>query len=203
MITRTATMKFKINISADMTAEVTVSQEGDIITATVGRKSAISVPATISPEKLAVRRDKARLDRSAVEVDPCDGYRSATRSVASKVEEAQMVAILRFLGITEDVPDAYAVACALDYAERVAGENALPAPRAEAQKILEAIPVADRDETFALLARARKIYNSAWVNPTWAAEQAALSEAKAAANKARVDALPEDTSWGYAHGGTD
>lgn len=119
------------------------------------------------------------------------------------VEEAQMVAILRFLGITEDVPDAYAVTCALDYAERVAGENALPAPRAEAMEILAAIPVADRDETFALLARARKLYGSKWVNPTWLAEQDALCEAKRAADKARVDALPEDTSWGYAHGGTD
>ena len=39
-------------------------------------------------------------------------------------------------------------------------------------------------------------------SPKTTLEPAAV-EAKAAANKARVDALPEDTSWGYAHGGTD
>jgi hypothetical protein len=123
--------------------------------------------------------------------------------VASKVEEAQMVALLRFLGVTADTPDAYAVTCARDYAERVAGENALPEPRAEAHKILTALATASRDEVFALLGAARKLYNSAWVNPAWSAAQAALSAANVAADKARVDALPEDTSWGYAHGGTD
>lgn len=196
-------MKTKVEISADMTVEVTVSREGDVITATIGREPAVSVPADISPEKLAARRDKARLDKSAVEVDPCDGYRRATRSVASEVEEAQMVAILRYLGITEDVPDAYTTICVRDYAERVAGKNALPAPRAEAMEILAALPCASRDEVFGLLGRARKLYGSKWVNPTWLAEQDALCEAKRAADKARVDALPEETSWGYAHGGTD
>ncbi len=191
-----------VNISAEVSAEITVARDGDLITATVGRTS-LSVLATTSPEKLIARRDRARADQSAVEVDDCDGHRTAVRSLASKVEEAQIVALLRFFGVTTDAPDAYALVCASDYAARVAGDNALPAPRAEAKAILAALADASRDETFGLLARASRLYKSAWINPTWTAEQAAIIAAKVAAEAARVAELPDDTTWGYAHGGTE
>lgn len=190
-------------ITAEMAATVTVTEDGGILTATVGRKASLSVAANIAVEKLAARRDRARADLSAAEVDECDGYRHTVRSLASKVEEAQCVALLRHLGVTADTVDGYTLVCVTDYANRVSGANALPAARAEAQRILTAISTASRDESFRLLAQAEKLYKSKWVDPTWQAAQVAAAAAAAAAERVRVSELPDDTSWGYAHGGTD
>lgn len=194
---------YKVYITSAMKAEVTVAASGDLVTATVGRKNAVTVLATIAPEKLISRRDRARADQSAVEVDPCDGSRETVRSLESKVEEAQCVALLRHLGVTADTPDAYAVTCVTDYAQRVDAPHALPAARAEARAILAALATASRDEVFLLSARAEKLYQSDWVSPTWQAAQAAAVAAAAAAETQRVNNLPDDPSWGYAHGGTD
>jgi hypothetical protein len=198
-----STTTHNVIISANMAASVTVTEDGDILKATVGRKSSLAVMANIAVEKLIARRDRARADLSVAEVDPCDGYRHPVRSLASKVEEAQCVALLRHLGVIADAVDEYTVVCVSDYASRVSGANALPAPRAEAAKILTAIATASRDESFRLLAQAEKLHNSKWVDPTWQAAAEAAAKAAAAAETRRVNDLPEDTSWGYAHGGTD
>ena len=195
-------MKIKVAIASDMVADVTVIAAGDVITAIVGRAS-VSVSSAISPEKLIARRDRARADASSTEMDECDGHRTAVRSIASKLEEAQMVALLRFFGVTADAPDAYALACALDYAQRVAVAHALPAARSQAEGILSALPAATRDEVFGLGARASRLYATAWVSPAWKASQADAAAAKAIVEQQRIAALPEDTSWGYAHGGQD
>jgi hypothetical protein len=196
-------MTYQVVIAADMAATVAVVEDGGILTATVGRKASLSVSADIAVDKLIARRDRARADLSAEEVDECDGYRRNVRSLASKVEEAQCVALLRHLGHAADTVDAYTLLCVRDYAERVASPHALPGPRAEAQQILAAISTASRDESFLLLAKAAKLHGSDWGDPSWYAAQAAAAAAAAAAERLRVSELPDDTSWGYAHGGTD
>ena len=194
---------YQVYLTSAMKAEVTVTVAADLITATVGRKNAVTVLATISPEKLMARRDRARADQSGIEVDPCDGYRSAVRSQASLVEEAQMVALLRHLGVTADTVDGYTVRYVTDLAQRVDAPHALPAARAEAQAILAALATASRDEVFRLSAKAEKLYNSDWVCPVFQAEQKKLVALSADAREAALANAPDDTSWGYAHGGTD
>ena len=198
-----STSSHRVVVAADMAATVAVSEDGGILTATVGRKASLSVSAGIAVDKLIARRDRARADLSTQEVDECDGYRRAVRSLASKVEEAQCVALLRHLGVKADSVDGYTLVCVNDYAKRVSGANALPAARAEAQRILTAISTASRDESVLLLAQAEKLYRSKWSDPTWQAAQVAAAAAAAAAERVRVSELPDDTSWGYAHGGTD
>ena len=196
-------MTYQVVIAADMAATVAVVEDGGILTATVGRKASLSVSAGIAVDKLIARRDRARADLSTQEVDDVDGYCRNVRSLDSKVEEAQCVALLRHLGVTADSVDGYTLVCIRDYAEWVASPHALPAPRAEAQRILSAISTASRDESFLLLAQAAKLHRSDWGDPSWYAAQAAAAAAAAAAERLRVSELPDDTSWGYAHGGTD
>lgn len=191
---------YKINLTSAMKAEVTVTASADLITATVGRKNAVAVLATISPEKLIARRDRARADQSGIEIDPCDGYRSAVRSQASLVEEAQCVALLRHLGVTADTVDGYTMRCAIDLGKRVDAPHALTASRAEAQAILAALATASRDEVFLLSAKAEKLFNSDWVCPVFQAEQKKLVALSADAREAALANAPDDTSWGYAHG---
>lgn len=184
-----------------MTAEVVVTHDGDMITATVGRSASLSVSAGIAPAKLVARRDAARADLSGVESD--DGYSRQIRSLASKVTEAQCVAILRFLGITEDAPDATAVAYARDYAERLAGPHYVGTVRNVGGRILASLVSATRDEAFSLLAEAEsaeKNYRGAqWICPAHSAACAAADKvvfAAAAAERQRVAELRD-------HSGTD
>ena len=194
---------YKINLTSAMKAEVTVTASGDLVTATVGRKNALTVLATISPEKLIARRDRARADQSGIAVDACDGYRSAVRSQASLIEEAQMVALLRHLGVTADAVDGYTMRCAIDLGKRVDAPHALTASRAEAQAILAALATASRDEVFLLSVRAERLYQSDWVCPVFQAKQKKLVALSADARESALANAPDDTSWGYAHGGTD
>jgi len=188
-----------IRTGGDTRHRVTITRDGDLITAAVGRLT-FSVPTSTSVPRLIARRDAARADLSSVEPDDESGPGGSCRSAASFAVEAGITAILAEIGDTTPDRPARPLSEAVDYVHPRITLNGLATPegRAAAYAIWRRL---DSATTLAEILDASDDARALLKSGSWldAAAVARQEIAAAAARKARDLAIANlpDTGSGY------